>query len=73
MTRDYAIVLPMILAVAASVGVRRPLSPESIYTLKLVRRGHVIPDLLHANMFVVKRGDRHGPRLCRGPRDTSCR
>jgi chloride channel protein, CIC family len=55
MTRDYAIVLPMILAVAASVGVRRLLSPESIYTLKLVRRGHVIPDALHANMFVVKR------------------
>ncbi len=55
MTRDYAIVLPMILAVAASVGVRRLLSPESIYTLKLVRRGHVIPDSLHANMFVVKR------------------
>ena len=55
MTRDYAIVLPMILAVAASVGVRRLLSPESIYTIKLVRRGHVIPDALHANMFVVKR------------------
>jgi len=55
MTRDYAIVLPMILAVAASVGVRRLLSSESIYTLKLVRRGHVIPDALHANMFVVKR------------------
>ncbi len=54
MTRDYAIVLPMILAVAASIGVRRLLSPESIYTLKLVRRGHVIPDALHANMFVVK-------------------
>ncbi len=55
MTRDYGIVLPMILAVAASVGVRRLLSAESIYTLKLARRGHVIPDALHANMFVVKR------------------
>ena len=55
MTRDYDIVLPMILAVAASVGVRRLLSPDSIYTLKLVRRGHVIPDALHANMFMVRR------------------
>ena len=55
MTRDYDIVLPMILAVAASVGVRRLLSPESIYTLKLARRGHVMPDALHANMFMVKR------------------
>ncbi len=39
MTRDYDIVMPLILAVAASVGVRRLLSRESIYTLKLVRRG----------------------------------
>ena len=36
MTRDYDIVLPMILAVAFSVGVRRLLSRENIYTLKLV-------------------------------------
>jgi chloride channel protein, CIC family len=55
MTHDYDIVLPMILAVGASVGVRRLLSPESIYTLKLVRRGHVMPDALHANMLMVKR------------------
>ena len=38
MTRDYDIVMPMILAVASSVGVRRMLSPENIYTIKLVRR-----------------------------------
>ena len=55
MTRAYDIVLPMIIAVAFSVGVRRLLSRENIYTLKLVRRGHVIPKGLHANMFLVKR------------------
>jgi len=55
MTRDYDIVLPMILAVAISVGVRRLLSRENIYTLKLWRRGHVIPKALHANMFLVRR------------------
>jgi chloride channel protein, CIC family len=55
MTRDYDIVMPMILAVALSVGIRRLLSPENIYTLKLVRRGHVIPKALHANMFLVRR------------------
>ncbi len=55
MTRDYDIVLPMILAVALSVGVRRVLSRENIYTLKLLRRGHVIPKALHANMFLVRR------------------
>lgn len=55
MTRDYGIVLPMILAVALSVGVRRLLSRENIYTMKLFRRGHVIPKALHANMFLVRR------------------
>jgi chloride channel protein, CIC family len=55
MTRDYDIVLPMIIAVAFAVGVRRLLSRENIYTLKLFRRGHVVPKALHANMFLVKR------------------
>ena len=54
MTRDYSLVMPMILAVALSVGVRRLLSRENIYTLKLFRRGHVIPKALHANMFLVR-------------------
>ena len=55
MTRDYNIVLPMILAVAFSLGVRRLLSPENVYTLKLARRGHMVPKALHANMFLVRR------------------
>ncbi len=54
MTRNYDIVLPMILAVAVSIGVRRVLSRENIYTLKLFRRGHVIPKARHANMFLVR-------------------
>ena len=55
MTRDYDIVMPMIVAVAVSVGVRRLLSGESIYSMKLFRRGHFIPKALHANMFLVRR------------------
>jgi CIC family chloride channel protein len=54
MTLDYHIVLPMILAVAAGLGVRRALSRENIYTAKLVGRGHAIPKALHANMFLVR-------------------
>lgn len=53
MTLDYNIVMPMILAVATSIGVRRMLSRENIYTLKLVRRGQAIPKARHANMFLV--------------------
>jgi CIC family chloride channel protein len=55
MTLDYDIVMPMIVAVAVSVGVRRVLSRETIYTLKLVRRGQAIPKVRHANMFLVRR------------------
>ena len=54
MTRDYDIVLPMILAVAVALGVRRLLSRENLYTAKLTRRGHPIPRALHANMFLVR-------------------
>jgi len=54
MTLDYHIVLPMILAVASGLGVRRALVRENIYTAKLVGRGHAIPKALHANMFLVR-------------------
>jgi CIC family chloride channel protein len=54
MTLDYSIVMPMIVAVAMSIGARRMLSRETIYTLKLVRRGQAIPKARHANMFLVR-------------------
>ncbi len=54
MTRDYDIVMPLIIAVAVSIGVRRLLSQENIYTIKLVARHHFIPKALHANMFLVR-------------------
>jgi CIC family chloride channel protein len=62
MTLDYSIVMPMIVAVAMSIGARRVLSRETIYTLKLVRRGRAIPKARHANMFLVRsraRSDGH--------------
>ena len=54
MTRDYEIVMPMIVAVAMAIGVRRVLSRESIYTMKLVARRHSIPKAMYANMFLVR-------------------
>jgi chloride channel protein, CIC family len=54
MTLDYSIVMPMIVAVAMSIGARGVLSRETIYTLKLVRRGRAIPKARHANMFLVR-------------------
>jgi chloride channel protein, CIC family len=54
MTLDYSIVMPLIVAVAVSIGTRRVLSRETIYSLKLVRRGRAIPKARHANMFLVR-------------------
>ncbi len=45
MTRDYMIILPLMIAVVVSLLVSRVLSRESIYTLKLVRRGIDIREL----------------------------
>ena len=43
MTRDYAIIVPVIVAVAIAAGIRRALIGETIYTIKLRHRGHRIP------------------------------
>lgn len=53
MTLDYSVVLPMTLTVAVSYGLRRYLCPESIYTMKLTRRGHYMPQALQANAHLV--------------------
>ena len=55
MTRDYDLVMPSIVAVALAIGVRRLVSQENIYTIKLVGRGHFVPKALYANMFLVRR------------------
>ncbi len=57
MTLDYGLVMPMIIAVAISIGIRRVLSRENIYTIKLLARRHFIPKALHANMFLVRRAE----------------
>jgi CIC family chloride channel protein len=55
MTRDYDLVMPIIVAVSLAIGMRRLLSAENIYTIKLVGRGHMVPKAMHANMFLVRR------------------
>jgi len=54
MTRDYAIIVPVIVAVAVAAGVRRALIGETIYTIKLRHRGHRIPKERHINLYLVK-------------------
>jgi CIC family chloride channel protein len=54
MTRDYYIILPLIIAVGFSVGVRQLLSRDTIYTIKLVRRNRHIPMEHQTNMYLVR-------------------
>jgi CIC family chloride channel protein len=54
MTRDYAIIVPVIVAVALAAGVRRALVNDTIYTVKLRHRGHRIPKERHINLYLVK-------------------
>ncbi len=55
MTMNYTVIIPMTIAVALSYGVRKLLQPQSIYTEKLARRGHNIPDALQANFYPLKK------------------
>ena len=54
MTRNYSVIVPMIIAVALAAGVRRALIRETIYTIKLRHRGHRIPQDRHANLYLVQ-------------------
>ncbi len=55
MTLNYNVIIPMTITVALSYGVRTMLSKESIYTMKLTRRGHIIPQVLQANLHHLRR------------------
>ena len=55
MTRDYKTILPIILTTVVSHMTRKAISEDSIYTLKLVRRGHIVPEGLTAAMHAAQR------------------
>ncbi len=54
MTRDYNVIVPLVLAVAMATGTRRALIKENIYTIKLRHRGRPIPVNRHTNMYLVR-------------------
>lgn len=54
MTLDYSAVLPLTVTVATSNAIRVILSRETIYTLKLARRGHFMPNAMRTNFHYIK-------------------
>jgi CIC family chloride channel protein len=63
MTLDANVLLPMTIVVAVSWGTRKILSSDSIYTMKLARRGRSVPEGLRATpQFVARAGEIMLPR-----------
>lgn len=58
LTRDYNVIVPMILAVTLALAVRRTVLPESVYTLKLAKKGHEVPDALQANFYRIRHAEK---------------
>lgn len=54
MTNDYHIIIPLIVVSGLAFGVRRLFTRESIYTRKLIRRGHFIPEARHSNLYLMR-------------------
>jgi len=54
MTRDYNVIIPLIIAVSLAYAIRRWLLADSIYTLKLTRRGRVIPASIQSNLYLMR-------------------
>ena len=54
MTRDYHVIIPLIIAVSLAYAIRRWLLADSIYTLKLTRRGRVIPASFQSNLYLMR-------------------
>ena len=55
MTDDVNVTLPIVLTSVFALGVRKWISPESVYTLKLIRRDHVVPEGLQAALLDSRR------------------
>ena len=53
MTRDYDVIIPLMIAVSVAYGVRRAFMEASIYDMKLRRRGHFIPNVLQTNLYLL--------------------
>jgi CIC family chloride channel protein len=54
MTSDYHIIIPLIIVASLAFGVRRLMTRETIYTRKLIRRGHYIPEARHSNLYLMR-------------------
>ncbi|WP_206098403.1 chloride channel protein [Oleiagrimonas sp. MCCC 1A03011] len=55
MTRDYHAIIPLIISVSVAYSVRRLLMVDTIYTMKLSRRGQRIPVAIQSQLYLARR------------------
>ena len=66
MTRDYHVIIPMVIIVSIAYGIRQFLTADTIYTFKLSRRNHPVPASLETNLFMLRKAsDFYDPRVVR--------
>ncbi len=53
MTRDYNVIIPLMITASVAYGIRRALLRDSIYTMKLSRRKHAVPEALQTNLHLM--------------------
>ncbi|NCC53148.1 MAG: chloride channel protein, partial [Spartobacteria bacterium] len=54
-TRDYHVILPLLITVGMAYAMRKHLCDPSIYTMKLLRRGNPVPEGLEAAIHQARR------------------
>ncbi len=54
MTRDYRVIIPLIISVSLAYSIRRLLLADTIYTLKLTRRGQFIPTAVQSQLYLAR-------------------
>lgn len=54
MTRDYHVIIPLIIAVSVAYSMRRLLLADTIYTLKLSRRGQHVPVAIQSQLYLAR-------------------
>ena len=57
MTGDGSVILPLIVTCSVAYAVRKSIMTESIYTMKLLARGHTVPEGLEAAVASTRRVD----------------
>ncbi len=66
MTRDYHVIIPLIISVSVAYAVRRLLLADTVYTMKLTRRGQRITTAIQSQLYLTRRALEfiNAPFLC---------